>query len=106
MTRYLVSRDSLRGLVLVMDIRHPLTDADWSLIELQQAGASDLHVLLTKSDKLSRNQVHRALNQTRDALAKGGIEATLQDFSALHKSGLEDAHDILDHWLFDKPLDD
>ena len=105
MTRYLISRDCLRGLILVMDIRHPLTDADWALIELQQQGRSDLHVLLTKSDKLSRNQVAATVRKTQAALEKAGVEATLQDFSALKKSGLKDAHAVLDHWLFDKPLD-
>ena len=105
MTRYLISRDCLRGLILVMDIRHPLTDADWALIELQQQGRSDLHVLLTKSDKLSRNQVAATVRRTQAALEKAGVEATLQDFSALKKSGLKDAHAVLDHWLFDKPLD-
>lgn len=104
MTRYLISRDCLRGLILVMDIRHPLTEADWALIELQQQGRSDLHVLLTKSDKLSRNQVSAALRKTQIDLEAAGVEATLQDFSALKKSGLKDAHAVLDHWLFDKPL--
>ena len=105
MTRYLISRDCLRGLILVMDIRHPLTDADWALIELQQQGRSDLHILLTKSDKLSRNQVAATVRKTQAALETAGIESTLQDFSALKKSGLKDAHAVLDHWLFDKPLD-
>jgi len=104
MTRYLISRDCLRGLVLVMDIRHPLTDADWTLIELQQQGQSDLHVLLTKSDKLSRSQTSRALDKTRSALADSGIEATLQDFSALKKHGIDDVHAVLDNWLYDIPL--
>ena len=104
MTRYLMSRQPLRGLVLVMDIRHPLTDADWSLIELQQQGQSDLHILLTKSDKVSRNQVSKALHGTQSELAKAGVEATLQDFSALNKSGVDDAHAVLDNWLFDVPL--
>lgn len=104
MTRYLISRDCLRGLILVMDIRHPLTDADWALIELQQQGRSDLHILLTKSDKLSRNQVAATLRKTQTDLEKAGVEATLQDFSALKKDGLKDAHAVLDHWLFDKPL--
>ncbi len=70
MTRYLISRECLRGLVLVMDIRHPLTDADWTLIELQQQGQSDLHILLTKADKLSRNQVSAALRKTQAELEK------------------------------------
>jgi len=104
MTRYLISRESLRGLVLVMDIRHPLTDTDWTLIELQQQGQSGLHILLTKSDKLSRNQTAIAVQKTQAALANAGVEATLQDFSALKKQGIDDVHSVLDHWLFDQPL--
>jgi len=105
MTRYLISRDCLRGLILVMDIRHPLTESDWALIDLQQQGQSDLHLLLTKSDKLSRNQVAATLHKTQAALEAGGVEATLQDFSALKNNGVKDAHTVLDHWLFNKPLD-
>lgn len=104
MTRYLITRNSLRGLVLVMDIRHPLTDSDWQLIELQQQGQADLHVLLTKSDKLSKNQAAKSLLGVQAALEKSGIEATLQGFSALKKQGIDDAHSVLDHWLFDIPL--
>ena len=104
MTRYLLSREPLRGLILVMDIRHPLTDADWTMIELQQQGQSELHVLLTKSDKISRNQTSSAVHRTQAELEKAGIEATLQDFSALKKSGIDDVHAVLDSWLFDVPL--
>ncbi len=104
MTRYLVSRASLRGLILVMDIRHPLTDSDWKLIELQQQGQTELHILLTKSDKLSRNQVAKSLASVQDALSAADIDATIQDFSSLKKQGIDDAHAILDSWLFDVPL--
>ena len=104
MTQYLVSRDTLRGLILVMDIRHPLTDSDWQLIELNQRGQAELHILLTKSDKLSKNQVATAVMGVQEALSKADIAATLQDFSALKKRGVEDVHAILDYWLFDIPL--
>jgi len=104
MTRYLVSREALVGLVLVMDIRHPLTDGDWQLIELQQRGASQLHVLLTKADKLSRNQANRSVVEVQKALEEAGVEATLQVFSSLKATGVEDAHAVLDHWLFEIPL--
>lgn len=104
MTQYLVSRDSLQGLILVMDIRHPLTDSDWQLIELQQRGHAGLHILLTKSDKLSKNQIAKSLSSVQSKLSEADIEATLQDFSALKKQGIEDVHSILDQWLFDIPL--
>ncbi|MFK7891951.1 MAG: ribosome biogenesis GTP-binding protein YihA/YsxC [Granulosicoccus sp.] len=104
MTQYLISRQCLAGLILVMDIRHPLTETDWQLIELQQSGGSGLHVLLTKSDKLSRGNASGALLSTQQQLAEAGIEATIQTFSALKKDGIDDVHAVLDHWLFDAPL--
>lgn len=104
MTQYLVSRDSLQGLILVMDIRHPLTDSDWQLIELQQRGHAGLHILLTKSDKLSKNQIAKSVANVQSKLSEADVEATLQDFSALKKQGIEDVHSVLDQWLFDIPL--
>jgi len=106
LSRYLVHRECLRGLVIVMDIRHALTDADWTLIELQQQGASELHVLLTKSDKVARRVRSQTLERVRRELEEAGIEATLQDFSALKHEGVADVHSVLDAWLFDKPLSD
>lgn len=98
---YLTEREPLVGLVLVMDIRHPLTDNDWQLIELQQMGHSELHVLLTKADKLSRGKVMQSLQATRKALEQAGISATLQDFSAVDPGeGLDDVHGVLDAWLY------
>jgi len=105
MTSYLQRRDPLVGLVLVMDIRHPLTDSDWQLLQLQQAGTAELHLLLTKADKLSRQQVIQALRDTQQKLEAAGIEASLSDFSALKRQGIDDVHQILDSWLFDTPVE-
>lgn len=104
MTRYLFTRECLRGVVLVMDIRHPLTEVDWQLIDIQQQSASELHIILTKADKLSRNQVMQSLRKTQTELGELGVDATIQDFSALKKTGIDDAHSVLDHWLFSQPL--
>ena len=99
--QYLTEREPLVGVVLVMDIRHPLTDNDWQLIELQQMGHSDLHVLLTKADKLSRGKVMQTLQWTRRELELAGVAATLQDFSSLRPGeSLHDVHGILDGWLY------
>ncbi|NND92906.1 MAG: YihA family ribosome biogenesis GTP-binding protein [Granulosicoccus sp.] len=104
MRRYLGSRASLKGLVLVMDIRHPLTESDWQLIELQQQGQAALHILLTKADKLSKNQVSSSVLRVQDQLSAADIDATLQDFSSLNKQGIDDCHAVLDSWLFDRSL--
>ncbi|MDO6460885.1 ribosome biogenesis GTP-binding protein YihA/YsxC [Granulosicoccaceae sp. 1_MG-2023] len=97
---YLITREQLRCLVLVMDIRHPLTDHDWRMIEFQQAGAGELHLLLTKADKISRNAAKKTLFATQAELERNGIEATLQLFSAHNNEGVDDAHSVLDMYLF------
>lgn len=100
MRAYLTRRDPLVGVVLVMDIRLPLTDSDWQMIELQQQGEADLHVLLTKGDKLSRGARIQTVRDVQDSLSKDGVEATIQDFSSLKAEGVSDAHQVLDAWLF------
>ncbi len=100
---YLQRREPLKGIVLVMDIRHPLSDNDWTLIEMQQQGAAELHVLLTKSDKLGKSAIAKTLESVRATLEREGVEATLQDFSALKAQGIDDAHGVLDEWLLGAP---
>ena len=102
--RYLVVREQLKCLIVVMDIRRPLTDVDWQTIELQQQGYSDLHLLLTKADKVSKRIQQLHLTQTREQLESAGIEATLQLFSAVKGVGLKDVHSVLDAYLFGRPL--
>ena len=104
MMRYLTRRESLRGLVVVMDIRHPLRDSDWAMIEIQQESHAELHLLLTKADKVSRSQQHKTVLQVQQEVQEAGISATIQDFSALKGTGLDDAHRVLDAWLFDREL--
>ncbi len=104
MTEYLLGREPLVGLIVVMDIRHPLQPVDWQLLEIQQAADIGLHVLLTKGDKIARSARGRAVAGVQGQLADAGVEATLQDFSALKAEGVGDVHAVLDHWLFGKDL--
>jgi GTP-binding protein len=96
--RYLGGRQCLRGLMLVMDIRHPLTDYDWQLLAWCRQRALPLHVLLTKADKLSRGAASAALRDVTDRL-RAHDTLSLQTFSALKRQGLEQAHSVLDRWL-------
>lgn len=105
MLAYLGQREALRGLVLVMDIRHPLQPADRELVELHGDTGLPLHCLLTKADKLSRGERARTLLATRRELEAAGVEATLQDFSSTKGEGIDDVHAVLDSWLFDVPLE-
>ena len=96
---YLLNRDPLRCLVIVMDIRHALSDHDWRLIEWALQGNTALHCLLTKSDKLSNSAAKKALMDAGATLEREGIDCTMQLFSALKKTGVEDAHELLDMYL-------
>lgn len=98
---YLKNRESLKCLVVVMDIRHALSDYDWRLIEAAAQGDAAIHCLLTKSDKLSKNVAKSTLLKTAATLENEGIECTLQTFSALKKTGVEEAHELLDMYLPD-----
>lgn len=95
---YVRDRPSLVGIVLVMDIRHPLTPADRDFLAWLQPTARRLHVLLTKSDKLSAQAARRSLAQASRALEAIYPGATVQLFSALRKVGVEEAHAQLNAW--------
>lgn len=88
MERYVETRASLGGIVLVMDSRHPLTEFDCQMLEW--AGAQNLptHLLLTKADKLSRSESMSTLKKVR---ASVGDAATAQLFSAVAKTGVDEA---------------
>ncbi|MFZ5592858.1 MAG: ribosome biogenesis GTP-binding protein YihA/YsxC [Pseudomonadota bacterium] len=104
MERYLRHRQALKGLVIVMDIRHPLTDFDWQTLELCRNAGLPAHLLLTKADKLSKSAAAATLQQVRHALNKiyteqQAVPPTVQLFSALQGKGIEEAHAKLDEWL-------
>lgn len=94
--RYFESRKSLRGLILVVDIRRQLKEFDQQMLAFADSVDLPTHVLLTKSDKLKRGQAATALLQVKKAL---GDSATVQLFSALNKSGCEEARVVLDGFL-------
>ncbi len=94
---YLGKRRSLAGIVLLMDVRHPLKDQDRDLIGWAAALGIPLHVLLTKADKLSRGPGKSTLLAVRRELAS--IPATtVQLFSALSGEGIDEARKVLDQW--------
>jgi GTP-binding protein len=88
---YLRERESLRGIVLIMDSRHPLKDFDRQMLGYCAEIELACHVLLTKSDKLSRSEGLRTLAAVRAACKSAGWHATVQLFSAQAKTGLEEA---------------
>jgi len=100
MVDYLAQRRALRGLVLVMDIRHPLKEFDRQMLDWARDAGLAVHILLTKADKLSRGQASATLLQLRRALAAGAYpRVSGQLFSAPRREGIDEAHVVLDAWL-------
>ena len=89
---YITSRDTLAGVVLVMDARHPLTDLDLQLIHF--LGDVPLLALLSKADKLARKEQANAL-----ASVKASLQAEVRLFSSLTRQGVDECRDLLEHWL-------
>lgn len=96
---YFSMRKSLSGLILVMDIRHPLKDTDYDILHWAEEAHIPVHILLNKADKLSRQELHKTLKKVQEALAKVGSNITLQIFSALRAQGVKEFRDKLNQWF-------
>lgn len=94
-------RQSLRGVIVVMDVRHPLTDNDNDMLGLARSRQVPVHILLTKSDKLGRGAALKTLAQVRKALGEEGVSVQL--FSAHAGSGVAEARGVLERMLDRKP---
>jgi len=99
MAAYLEQRRSLAGLVVVMDIRHPLTAFDLQMIEWGQRAELELLLLLTKSDKLKRGAAHAEREQVAKVVAVDGRRIQVELFSAQTRLGVGPVHRVLDRWL-------
>ncbi|QOW44874.1 MULTISPECIES: ribosome biogenesis GTP-binding protein YihA/YsxC [Acinetobacter] len=92
---YLIHRKSLQGLILLMDIRHPLQHFDVMMLEWAYSRQLFVHVLLTKSDKLNRGPANKALLEVKQELKKMKLNFSIQLFSSLNKEGLEELASIM-----------
>lgn len=92
---YLIHRQSLQGLVLLMDIRHPLQHFDIMMLEWAYSRKLFVHVLLTKSDKLNRGPASKALQEVKAQLKKMKLQFSIQLFSSLNKQGLEELASVM-----------
>ena len=99
--RYFRQREALRGLVVVMDIRHPLKDYDRQMLEYAVARGLPAHALLTKADKLGRGQQAQALQAVRKELQAtfGDAGIGVQTFSSESKQGVDEARAVVAGWL-------
>ncbi len=101
LSEYLYERKSLKGLVLVMDIRHPLQEFDTLMINWAVERELPVHLLLTKADKLKFGAQRSTVNAVMKHMKDAGVEdlVSVQSFSALKGMGVEELEQVLDSWL-------
>ena len=100
--RYIAERTSLAAVVVVMDSRHPLTELDRTLLQWLKTAQRRAHILLTKSDKLSKQAQQTTLAKVRRELATVYPGATVQLFSSLKREGIGEAASVLAHLALGK----
>lgn len=101
---YLQKRQSLRGLILLMDVRHPLQPFDRQMLDWALSASMPVHILLTKADKLKRGPASAALLQVCSHLQPHSELASAQLFSALKHDGHEELISVLNAWLTDTSI--
>ena len=109
LAEYLQMRNSLTGLILLMDIRHPLQEYDQQMLNWAAQASLPVHILLTKADKLKRGPAENSRLKVEKLLRDMDPGCTLlsvQTFSALKKQGLSELERQLSHWLSAKDTDD
>jgi len=99
LSTYLLTRPSLFGMVLIMDARHPLTPLDRQMLHWFAATGKPVHVLLTKSDKLTRQEGLSTLRKTQQDLREFASNYTAQLFSSFKRSGGDEVERVLCGWL-------
>jgi GTP-binding protein len=95
---YVEHRQCLRGLILLMDIRHPLKEFDLQMLQWNTHHGLPTHILLTKADKLKRGAAKSTLLKVKRELSDRP-EITIQLFSALKREGIDECHRVLDIWF-------
>ena len=101
MEQYLATRESLQGLILLMDVRHPLKDVDQQLLSWSWNVGMPTHVLLTKADKLKRGAAQNTLLKVRKEISDNDPEGltSVQLFSSLKGTGLDEVYVVLNGWF-------
>ena len=99
--QYLQQRESLIGLIMIMDTRHPLKDLDKQMLDFFAVTGHPVHILLSKADKLSKNDQIKTLSSVKKAL-KPYMErqtVSVQLFSSLKKQGIEEVESVAQAWF-------
>ena len=92
-------REELAGLIVIMDVRRPLLELDETMLDWFATTGKPIHILLTKSDKLSRQQSTVTLMKVKAYLAENYPQCSVQLFSSLKKQGVEQAEAVIAGWL-------
>jgi len=96
---YLQKRQALKGLVVLMDIRHPLKDLDRQMIQWSVESGIPVLLLLTKADKLASGARKAQLNVVREAALEFVGDVQVELFSSLKKIGVDKVRQKLDSWF-------
>lgn len=98
---YLQTRSQLIGLILIMDIRHPLKELDKRMLDFFAVTKQPVHILLSKADKLSKNEQIKTLAMVKKLLQPyvSRQQVTVQLFSSLKKQGIDEVNDIVAAWF-------
>ena len=96
---YLQSRASLRGIMLIMDIRHPLAEDDRQMLVWSHSIKRPIHVLLNKADKLNHGPAMTVLTRVQKAMEPLNPQSSVQLFSSLRGAGVDEARAKLAEWL-------
>lgn len=99
LAHYLEVRACLKGLVLLMDLRHPLKDLDQMMIDWALNRELPIHILLTKADKLSKSETKNTVLKVRKHYELASHLVSVQSFSALKKEGLDELIHTLNQWF-------
>lgn len=104
LSEYLYERKCLRGLVLLMDIRHPMQEFDTMMINWAVDANMPVHTLLTKADKLKRGAAKSTLLKFEQTIREGEADhlVSAQLFSSLKNEGVDELRTVLSHWLSDE----
>lgn len=103
---YMTERNTLKGLVIIMDIRHPMRDYDHIMLSWAESRQLPTHIILNKSDKLKHGAVSKTVLETRKALKEYEHPTSVQAFSSLKKIGVDELANQLNQWFSDNQIID
>lgn len=101
LTDYLAKRECLSGIILLMDVRHPLQEFDAAMINTAVTRELPVHLVLTKADKLKRGPAQSTLRKVQQHMAEAEVDdlVSAQLFSSLKRTGLDEIYQVLNRWL-------